>query len=184
MKLLRESPVGFLESISNPPETLYIEEVPGPVFSIFLAGTEEGLCFSTWRGPIEEFSHDIDLEWGVRCVHDPSPLKRFIDGFKAYFDGERGPMSMTVQPIKASPFVITVHKALTKIPFGGALSYGDVAEFIGKPTAARAVGNACGRNRTLIVIPCHRVLAANGIGGFGAGIHIKKKLLEFENINW
>ena len=80
-----------------------------------------------------------------------------------------------------SPFVKEVLETVSKIPFGRTLSYSDVAELIGKPRACRAVGNAVGSNRTAILIPCHRVVGKNNLGGFGdLGLDLKRKLLEVE----
>lgn len=89
------------------------------------------------------------------------------------------PLSLTGYP----PFTKKVLRYLQKIPFGKAMTYKQIAETLGHPLASRAVGNACGRNPFLLVIPCHRVLAAGSrLGGFTAGIEIKKNLLEFEEI--
>ncbi len=76
-----------------------------------------------------------------------------------------------------------VWRELVRIPPGRTRSYGEVARAIGTPGAARAVGNACGRNPVVIVVPCHRVVASNGIGGFGSGLEIKRKLLALEGVD-
>ena len=70
--------------------------------------------------------------------------------------------------------------ALRSIPYGEVRTYGEVARMIGRPGAMRAVGGACHANPVLIVTPCHRVVAAHGAGGFGAGPETKRKLLELE----
>ena len=70
--------------------------------------------------------------------------------------------------------------AIRAIPPGDAWTYGEVAQAIGKPGAARAVGGALGRNRVPVLIPCHRVVAAGGLGGFGLGLDAKKALLAAE----
>jgi len=76
-----------------------------------------------------------------------------------------------------------VWKALRRIPAGQVRTYGQIARAIGKPNAARAVGNACGRNPIPIVVPCHRVVSSRGIGGFGLGLSLKRKLLALEGIH-
>jgi O-6-methylguanine DNA methyltransferase len=82
---------------------------------------------------------------------------------------------------QGTPFQTQVWQSLTKIPFGETRSYGDVAEMIGKPAATRAVGQANGKNKLPLIVPCHRVIAAGGrIGGFTGGISLKKALLEHE----
>ena len=70
--------------------------------------------------------------------------------------------------------------AIRAIPPGDAWTYGEVAQAIGKPGAARAVGGALGRNRVPVIVPCHRVVAGNGLGGFGLGLDAKRALLAAE----
>lgn len=82
--------------------------------------------------------------------------------------------------LKGTEFQWAVWKTLQKIPYGEVRTYRWVAEKIGRSRAVRAVGNACGANPIPLIIPCHRVVASNGIGGFSAGLHIKKKLLAIE----
>ncbi len=80
----------------------------------------------------------------------------------------------------ASEFDLAVWKLIARIPQSQTLSYTDLAKKLGKPKAQRAVANACGRNPILLLIPCHRVVAKNGIGGYRLGVEIKKKLLDLE----
>jgi O-6-methylguanine DNA methyltransferase len=77
-------------------------------------------------------------------------------------------------------FQCAVWRALAKIPFGTTKTYGDVAQQIGKANAVRAIGGACGANPVPFFIPCHRVVAKNGLGGFSAGLRIKRALLKKE----
>ncbi len=80
------------------------------------------------------------------------------------------------------PFDRAVYQMALTIPFGETRTYGEVAEVIGRPNAARAVGGALGRNPFAPIVPCHRVVARNGLGGFSAddGISLKQKLLQLE----
>ena len=80
----------------------------------------------------------------------------------------------------APDFHYRVWKAMHRIPFGEVVTYGELAIDAGSPLASRACGQACGRNRILLLIPCHRVVAASGLGGFGCGLHWKKALLKLE----
>lgn len=89
-----------------------------------------------------------------------------------YFAGE--PSSFEDLPLDlndCTEFERTVYAATRAIPFGKVATYGQIAKAIGKPGAARAVGRALGRNPISIVIPCHRVVASDGLGGFTGGIH-------------
>lgn len=79
-----------------------------------------------------------------------------------------------------SEFTMRVLNEVAKVPFGRTITYGQLAAKIGAPGACRAVGSALGRNPLPVIIPCHRVVAANGTGGYAFGREIKKRLLEFE----
>jgi methylated-DNA-[protein]-cysteine S-methyltransferase len=85
--------------------------------------------------------------------------------------------------IKASPFQKKVLKQVAKIPFGQTKTYGEIAAIVGNPGASRAVGTANARNNLPLIIPCHRVLASNGLGGYGGGLALKRKLLRHEGVS-
>jgi O-6-methylguanine DNA methyltransferase len=80
------------------------------------------------------------------------------------------------------PFFIRVWKAMYAIPFGEVRTYGQIAAAAGRESAVRAAGQACGANPIVLFIPCHRVVAANGPGGFGSGLEWKAKLLALEGV--
>jgi methylated-DNA-[protein]-cysteine S-methyltransferase len=84
----------------------------------------------------------------------------------------------------ATPFQRAVWAAMRTIPYGETQSYQWIARRIGRPRAARAVGNACGRNPVAIVQPCHRVVGYDGkLGGFSGGLDLKKALLKLEGVD-
>jgi methylated-DNA-[protein]-cysteine S-methyltransferase len=86
---------------------------------------------------------------------------------------------------RGTPFQQRIWAALARVPFGQTVSYGSLASLAGRPSAARAVGNAVGGNPWVIVVPCHRVLAAGGkLGGFSSGLDRKRELLRLEGISW
>ncbi|EAH9819240.1 TPA: methylated-DNA--[protein]-cysteine S-methyltransferase [Campylobacter jejuni] len=85
--------------------------------------------------------------------------------------------------IQGTDFESKVYKALMEIPYGKIATYKDIAEKINHPKAFRAVGNANSKNQIPIFIPCHRVIANNGIGGYNGGLEIKRFLLENEGVN-
>lgn len=107
------------------------------------------------------------------------PLQHQIElWFDSYL--ERKPIGFFPIP-KGTPFQEAVWGELTKIPFGQTISYGELAARIGKFHSARAVGSACGKNPFPLLIPCHRVIQADGsIGGFALDLEIKRRLLHFE----
>ncbi|RYD77843.1 MAG: MGMT family protein [Verrucomicrobiaceae bacterium] len=81
----------------------------------------------------------------------------------------------------ASPFCRLAWESMRRIPAGSAATYSEIAESMGNPRAVRAVGHACATNRLLLVVPCHRILASNGLGGFRLGLPWKQRLLELES---
>ena len=106
--------------------------------------------------------------------------------FDEYFSGNPARFSLKIQ----SPFIHAgtefqkkVWTEIAKIPYGQTRTYGELARAIGSPGSARAVGLACGANPLALIIPCHRVVGASGLGGFAGGVDIKKKLLELEKNN-
>lgn len=97
-----------------------------------------------------------------------------------YLDGKRKVFDLPLR-ISGTSFAQSVYRALLTIPYGETRSYGQIAEAIGKPKAARAVGGANHKNPLMIFVPCHRVIGANGaLTGFGAGLPMKEHLLALE----
>ena len=182
MKLLPESPVEFLESLHRPPETVYIAEASGSFGTAVLAATAKGLLNLRLNTPLSQVSEQIRKDWGSKVISDTAPFGSFIEQISAYLDGDPAPLRAAVQPVMLTPYTMDVHRCLTLIPFGVTCRYSEIAAEISKPRAARAVGSACGRNSVLLVVPCHRVVAVSGLGGFGAGLDMKMRLLEHEGV--
>jgi len=115
------------------------------------------------------------------AIEEETPLiKKMHLELSAYFAGKRKSFTVPVKP-DGTFFQQSVWKALLEIPYGETRSYKQIAETIGKPTACRAVGMANNRNPIPIVIPCHRVVGANGdLIGYAGGLDVKVKLLEIE----
>ena len=82
-----------------------------------------------------------------------------------------------------TPFQLSVWEEIVRIPYGSTKTYSEIAIAIGRPTSYRAVANACGKNKIALIIPCHRVVTKNGLGGYAYGVDVKKMLLEFEQDN-
>ena len=105
------------------------------------------------------------------------PVSRQLD---EYFAGERTEFDLELAP-EGTPFQLDVWHQLTRIPYGETISYGELAKRVDRPGAARAVGAANGRNPIAIIVPCHRVIGADGsLTGFGGGIPWKRWLLNRE----
>jgi len=145
-----------------------------PVGPILLARVETGLTHIMFHG--SKYPARIREGWRK----DAAPLRDAVDQLRAYFAGERFNFDL---PLAAggTPFQKKVWAALCEIPCGETRSYGEQAASIGLPDASRAVGAANGRNPIAIVIPCHRVIGANGkLTGYAGGLNIKQALLEHE----
>ena len=106
----------------------------------------------------------------------------FFVQVEEYLRGERKVFEGDFEQ-EGTEFQRRVWKVIEKIPYGETLSYAEVAAAVGSPRAMRAVGSACGKNGLPIVVPCHRVVASNGIGGYAFDIGIKKRLLDLEQRN-
>ncbi|MFL6196376.1 MAG: methylated-DNA--[protein]-cysteine S-methyltransferase [Thermoanaerobaculia bacterium] len=119
---------------------------------------------------------------GIDVVEDPARTAELRRQLAEYFAGERQEFDLTLAP-EGTPFERTVWEALRGIPFGQTRSYGEIAQAIGRPGAARAVGRANGANPIPIVVPCHRVIGSDGsLTGFGGGLEAKSRLLEIEGL--
>ena len=109
-------------------------------------------------------------------------IKQAINELNEYFEGKRKNFTVPLNP-EGTEFQKKVWKALLNMPYGKTCSYKDIAEKICSPKACRAVGSSNGKNPIPIIIPCHRVINASGnIGGYSAGLDIKNKLMNIENI--
>jgi methylated-DNA-[protein]-cysteine S-methyltransferase len=152
--------------------------------------TIQALAFDTPVGRIRLVEEDGELtalhlnDEGPVTVPDPlSPLlARARAQLEEYFAGARRDFDLPLAP-RGTPFQRAVWRALSAIPFGVTRTYGEIAAVVGKPTASRAVGAANGQNPIAIVVPCHRVIGANGtLTGFGGGLPMKKWLLRHEGV--
>lgn len=122
----------------------------------------------------------MDARPPAGAAADKKPLATAIAQLKAYFAGDLTRFDLPCLQ-DGTPFQQRVWSELAAIPFGAKVSYQQVAERLRKPTAARAVGSANGRNQLAVVVPCHRVIAAGGkLGGYGGGLWRKEWLLAHE----
>jgi methylated-DNA-[protein]-cysteine S-methyltransferase len=143
------------------------------------------LTFESPLGRLTLFEEDgrlVALDWGgKRAAGEPTSMLRDAKRqLAAYFEGRRRAFDLPLAPW-GSPFELRVWQLMTDIPYGETRSYGDLARELA--AAPRAVGQACGRNPLPILIPCHRVLAAEGrLGGYsgGKGTETKRRLLMLE----
>jgi methylated-DNA-[protein]-cysteine S-methyltransferase len=148
--------------------------IDSPVGLLTLAG--HGSALTNLR-MVDQTYEPIRADWSV----DPRAFSDAVDQLGAYFAGELTDFDIELD-LRGTNFQQRVWKALLTIPYGETRSYGEIAEQIGVPGAARAVGLANGHNPIAIVVPCHRVIGAGGsLTGYGGGLDRKRTLLELEN---
>ncbi|MFC3574316.1 methylated-DNA--[protein]-cysteine S-methyltransferase [Streptomyces yaanensis] len=143
----------------------------GPLTLVATDGVLSGLYMTGQRHrPPEE-------TFGER---DDRPFGEAADQLEAYFTGELKEFTVELR-LDGTPFQRSVWEQLRLIPYGETRSYGELADALGNPGASRAVGLANGKNPIGIIVPCHRVVGANGgLTGYGGGLDRKKRLLDFE----
>ena len=155
-------------------DMLYWHEIDSPVGRLLLAGDGTSLvqvCFQSGPRPQQPPGG-----WTA----DPAPFRTVMAQLAEYFAGKRRRFDLPLAP-RGTEFQRRVWRALTEIPYGKTVSYSELARRIDKPSASRAVGLANGANPLPIIVPCHRVIGADGsLTGFGGGLPIKRKLLELE----
>ncbi len=136
---------------------------------------------------------DGDVLIGIRLPHEaravgasghdaPPVLKDTAIQLEEYFARERTVFDIPMDPA-GTTFQKEVWAELSKIPYGETISYGELARRVGRPKGPRAVGQANGKNPIPIIVPCHRVLATNGLGGYAGGLAMKRSLLAVEGVN-
>jgi methylated-DNA-[protein]-cysteine S-methyltransferase len=147
-----------------------------PVGELLLAATDRGLCRISYR--VEGQEEVLARLYGVRVLRVPlDDVRRELD---EYFEGRRREFDLPLD-LRVAPFHEAVLHELARVPYGRTETYGALAAKVGRPKAARAVGTVMNRNPIPIVLPCHRILGANGsLTGYGGGLHVKRALLELE----
>lgn len=158
--------------------TRYYAYTGSLVGTLLVTGDDEGVCSLDFVK--QPHARQVEEGW----VSSEKKLAPVLSQLAEYFAGSRRVFDLPLQ-LTGTAFQQKVWKALCEIPFGEAISYGELARRIGQKGASRAVGNANGRNPIPVIIPCHRVIAADGaLGGFSSGLPIKRALLRHEGISF
>lgn len=160
-----------------------VRHIESPVGPIILGAAQGRLCLleftadGRWTNRTADFAkHFGDVQTGDSPVLDQAERE-----LQEYFAGERKTFDVPIH-LAGTEFQMRVWKHLLRIPYGKTASYLEVAAALGDPNATRAVGGANGANRIAIIVPCHRVIAADGsLGGYGGGLPHKQWLLELES---
>lgn len=167
-------------------EKIVYKIVDSPIGKFVAGATSKGCCIYEFldRGEMKKIKARVEKRYKMGMVRGTN---RFIDKMETqvneYFQGKRKKFSLKLD-LRGSKFEILDWLELMKIPYGETRSYGEIARSLGKSGAARAVGRANGANYLPIIIPCHRVIEANGnLRGYGGKLWRKKFLLELERKN-
>jgi len=150
--------------------------VESPFGELLVAATDRGLC-RIWFDP-EGQEEELARLFGLRVLRSPiDEVRRELD---EYFDGTRHEFDLPLD-LRVAAFNEQVLHELARVPYGITTTYGALANKVGRPRAARAVGTVMNRNPIPIVLPCHRVLGSNGsLTGYAGGLDMKLKLLQLE----
>jgi methylated-DNA-[protein]-cysteine S-methyltransferase len=155
-------------------KVMFWHETDSPVGTLLLAGDAAALRRVYFQGGPRPLAPPA----GWR--RDAAPFERVLTQLREYFCGVRRTFDVPLAPV-GTPFQLAVWRALQAIPYGETLSYGELAQRVGLAGGARAVGVANGANPLPIIVPCHRVIGADGsLTGFGGGLDIKRALLSLE----
>jgi len=159
-------------------------DIESPLGPMIAGATAKGVCFLEWhdRGGVDTILKRVSKRYKCEPTEGHNQHLVSLDNeLDEYFKGNLREFATSID-VLGTPFEMTVWSALLSIPHGETRSYGDMARTLGKPGAARAVGRANGSNYLSIVIPCHRVIEANGnLRGYGGKLWRKKHLLELES---
>jgi AraC family transcriptional regulator of adaptative response/methylated-DNA-[protein]-cysteine methyltransferase len=157
--------------------------IDGPLGPLVAGAVDGGICLLefTDRRLLESQAAMLRTRLGLPAAPSAHPhLERLEEELGEYFAGKRSAFGVPVYE-PGTPFQERVWAALREIPYGQTCSYGELARVLGDPAAVRAVAQANGRNRIAILVPCHRVISADGgLGGYGGGVWRKRRLLEIE----
>ncbi len=152
----------------------FVANVKSPVGVWSVVGTDDGVTHI-------HLPHEaLPASQGVA----PTPVADAARQLQEYFAGSRKSFKVKLAPFPATDFQHAVWGALRTIPYGQVRTYGEVAEAVDRPRAHRAVGNANHVNPWPIVVPCHRVVATGGLGGYGGGDQVKRYLLDLEGVHY
>lgn len=163
--------------------TLRLSEIETPVGRLLAALDADGvvrrIAFAR-DTPIAAVAQAVSRTEGEPVVWEPAAGEELARELAEYFAGDRRAFDLAVDP-RGAAFDLRVWHALVEVPYGQTVSYGDLAARLGEPGAARAVGRAAALNPIPILIPCHRVVGADGsLTGYGGGLDAKRRLLALE----
>lgn len=162
--------------------TILVQRLPSPAGKLLLGDFRGEVVLCDWTADRRRGTsvRRVKKVLGAAFEEGDSPLlRRLREELGEYFAGKRLAFDLPVR-YTGTPFEARVWDELRRIPYGDTITYGELARRIGSPAAARAVAGANARNPVSILVPCHRVVAAHGLGGYGGGLAAKRTLLTVE----
>jgi len=160
---------------------LLLDRVKTPIGTMLLVSDAESLRAADFADYESRMHHYLRLHYGDYSLKQAKNSLGFSDRIRAYFDGELSAIDGIRAQTGGTPFQRDVWRRLRNIRAGTTTTYSELAIQMGKPTASRAVGMANGSNPIVLVLPCHRVIGANGaLTGYGGGLDRKRWLLNHE----
>jgi methylated-DNA-[protein]-cysteine S-methyltransferase len=158
-----------------------IASCDSPIGVLTLAGGPQGLVRLSLAGETPQgVADDLRARLGVDAAEDEGAFADVRDQLARYFAGELEEFDVALDWSLATGFHRACCEAMMRIPYGVTITYAELATAAGSPRAVRAAGQACATNPIAIIGPCHRVLAADGFGGYGGGLDQKRTLLALE----
>jgi methylated-DNA-[protein]-cysteine S-methyltransferase len=155
--------------------------VDTPIGTLLVAATERGLCRIAYDAEPEQEVELLARRFGIRVLRSARPLDPARRELDEYFERRRTRFDLQIDVALLADFNRRVLYELVQVPYGEVVTYGELAARAARPRAARAVGTVMNRNPLPIVLPCHRVIGANGkLVGYGGGLERKEALLRLE----
>jgi methylated-DNA-[protein]-cysteine S-methyltransferase len=155
--------------------------VDSPIGSLLVAASPRGLCRISYDADPGREVEQLGRTFGLRVLRAPKPIDAARRELEEYFEGTRREFDLPLDVALVADFNRLVLRELARVPYGEVVTYGELAARSARPRAARAVGMVMNRNPLPIVLPCHRVIGANGkLTGYAGGLERKETLLRLE----
>src|SRR4051812_10767984 len=166
------------------PETFNLDRLDTPIGAALLVSDDDGVLRALdWEDYEPRMKELLRLHYGAVVLKEAGAPRNLRAALSGYFKGDLGRLRQIAWRVAGTPFQQMVWKALPAIPAGTTMSYGALAARIGLPKAIRAVGHANGSNPISVVVPCHRLIGANGsLIKYGGGLERKRWLLKHEGV--
>ena len=157
--------------------------VDSPVGRLLVATSAHGLCRISYDADPERELEQLARDFGVRVLRSAKPIDPARRELDEYFEGKRHTFDLPIDVARLADFNRRVLRELARVPYGEVVTYGELAALAGYPNAQRAAGTFCAHNRLALIVPCHRVVAAGGLGSYGSlGEGYKRRLLALEGV--